>query len=364
MKGEELLREYIELLAEDYGGYGLGEIGGGADWAGWNYGLGMGRGGGSGMGYEGEGGALLNIFVKPFTDVFQTAVGKTKELSIKTQTFMKVAKEALLSTFIPLVAGDYEEIFEEEKQDIEKLKQKYGPIYQANHDAFKHPDFVISAFLTAPEALLTYAAAKLSPGALLWFMDVLTGDQLRPALRKLKNTDHGSKLLGLMKQFAAGTAMNLNHEQNEARIIEARPPTVRDDIKNISNTIKSLFGDVSGSKKVQQVEKDAHAVVEKVLKSTMKLAAKISEADTVEELSKNLGLNNSVIQKFKSLPAQERQQAEAAFMRSVKTASAQIITNPLKSRVQNAQAVGIPASSYFVQAHLATIKKIERMLSM
>src|SRR3990167_1642756 len=119
MSSEKLLREYIrELLAENDGHAG-GDGGAGAVMA---MGAGMSP---YGM-HFGDGNDLYKIFIKPFTDVVQTTVGKTKELSQAAQTLTKVAFEAVATSLIPVLSSQYGEIFKKEKIAMDKIRKQYG----------------------------------------------------------------------------------------------------------------------------------------------------------------------------------------------------------------------------------------------
>ena len=98
---EKLLREYVRssLMFEDDGGYDAMSP----------YGTSF-----------GSGQDLYNIFIKPFTDVVDTAAGEVSKASVKVQTAAKVAFETVATTFIPFLSSDYDDIWDAEAQQIEK----------------------------------------------------------------------------------------------------------------------------------------------------------------------------------------------------------------------------------------------------
>jgi hypothetical protein len=174
LKVEQILRAHIrKIIKEDGEGGGFGG----------DFGLSTGIGGAWGMGYGI--GKDLGKFLDPFIDVAKTAVGKTKELSVKAQTLARVSIEALLVTLVPFCSDDYGKIFEKEKQDMERLKNEYGEVYQRTWDAFKNEDFLCSAFFYSPQSLLTTVAITQAPAATVKLLSILSGGRLDSLLDRI-----------------------------------------------------------------------------------------------------------------------------------------------------------------------------------
>ena len=172
LRGKKLLRECIKetLLSEDMGG----------DYAG----LGLDPMAGSPYGaHFASGDQLYNIFIKPFADVVGVAAGKTKEVSVKAQTLLKVTFESVLTTLLPIFKDKYEEIFASEKQKIDQIKSEYADVYQATWDAFQDADVMIAAFMFRPDLFITAQFAKKAPRAAAEILSVLSGGSLDNILR-------------------------------------------------------------------------------------------------------------------------------------------------------------------------------------
>ena len=167
MKNDKLIQEYIKLILEDDGGF---DMGGGT--GGWGVSFGSDK-------------DLYNVFVKPFSDVFATTAGKTKELSQKALSLGRVAFEAAMTTIFPFLKSDYDQIFAKEKAAIQDIKQEYKDVYDATWTAFKDNDIALAAFLYSPKAILTAATIRNAPIAATKMISVLTGGVMDDFLAKV-----------------------------------------------------------------------------------------------------------------------------------------------------------------------------------
>jgi hypothetical protein len=168
---EREFRKYVrQLLTEDDGGGGGdGGYGGfGGDW-------GM-MGGMGGMYMMGSTQGLYDSFVKPFVEVIQTASGATKEVMRRVGTLTAVALEAVITTFVPVVRDSYDEIFENERRDIDALREKYKAVYASNMEMFSHADMNVLAFAIDPTKYLTGAFLRKAPKAAMKAMEIASGD--------------------------------------------------------------------------------------------------------------------------------------------------------------------------------------------
>lgn len=163
-----VLRQYIRhILAEnDLGGF---------DMSGYGYGMGMGMGGGMYGGWEGASGeGLFKAFIEPFTDVVKTAVGETKQLVRRGHTLLRVAFETVMTTLIPILTDSYDEIFAEEKADLERIKGDYADVYARTDEALKG-DAEALAFILAPGAVAAKGVFNHAPTAAASMISVLSG---------------------------------------------------------------------------------------------------------------------------------------------------------------------------------------------
>jgi hypothetical protein len=180
---EYLLREYIRgiMLQEfdggggmvsDLGAYSAGGIGSGVGAYGGDMGGPMGM---FGAGWGSSSSDLKRAFFDPFADVFKTVFGKTKEVVRSAKTLFRVIFETLATTFIPFVTDSYEEIFEKEKQDLEKIRSEYSDVYERTNQAFSSGDAGVLGMVFAPGAAFGAALASKGPGVVKGLLDVVTG---------------------------------------------------------------------------------------------------------------------------------------------------------------------------------------------
>ena len=189
---KDLLKEYIKLLAEDEGGLGF-DMGGD-----------MGGPGGMSFGSQED---LMKVFVNPFLDVGKTVAGKTKELSQRAQTLAKVGFEAAMTTLLPFLASDYQQIFAQEKQELETIKSQYKDVYDSTWTAFKDNDVALTAFFYAPKAMITVGAIRNAPIVATKMLSVLTGGSMDQFLGKVaKFFKLGDTKKPLERDFGPGIA--------------------------------------------------------------------------------------------------------------------------------------------------------------
>jgi len=119
--------------------------------------------------------ALYNTFVKPFTDVIGTAVGRTKELARRGMTLLNVAFEALMTTLIPFLTDSYDEIFAKEKADLSKIRSEYQSYYDETSRVLGSGDAKMLAFLAFPGPALTSKFVTTAPKAAAGILSVATG---------------------------------------------------------------------------------------------------------------------------------------------------------------------------------------------
>ena len=174
---ERLLREYVQsILLEDEAGGNTALFGGaGAGFNAYDASFSHGVGGGAGAWSGGSAQDLHDTFIGPFVDVFKTAVGKTKEITRKTRTLLWVGLQTVLTTLIPIYGYNYAEVFDKEKEDIEKIRGEYKDVYDRTEAALSGPDATLLAFMASPALTLGAFAAKATPEATKGLFSAVSG---------------------------------------------------------------------------------------------------------------------------------------------------------------------------------------------
>lgn len=341
---EKLLRECIqEMLTEDEGGGYGGDYGG----------LGLDSMAGSpyGMHFASQD-QLFKIFVKPFTDVVGVAAGKTKELSTKGQTLLKVAFETLATSLIPILKDSYSEIFADEKAKIDKIRSDYADVYGATWEAFKESDVLIAAFMFRPDLFLTAQLATKTPKVAAKLLSILSGGSLDNLLGKLLKGGGG----GGKKHSPEGPGMPLESVLRE-----------KDDEKQGDNKLAKLLSNkkikrvLANSQKVQQMSAVGQELVKSTLKTVLTQAQGVLGAKSLQDLQSKLGKKLPGMDKLAQIPQQERQAAEQQLIVGVKKSMKEFYIKQLEAQVKSAVEAGTPQDHPYVKLYTDVISKINGM---
>lgn len=344
-KSDELLRQLIrEMISED-------DTGGLMD-AGYDMNNGFGA-------HYASSNQMYDTFVKPFVDVADVAGGKTKEMSKKTGTLMKVAFETIATTLIPFLNDSYDEIFKDESEALDKIKNEYADVYNATWDAFKDNDIATMAFMYNPGSCLTSLLARKAPGVTGKLLSVLSGGSLDGFLDKVKDK-FGRKGSAPPDRSSGG---NTDSWQDEHKWLKGT--LLREDDE------KQSAGDVLTNKKVidkalatptaQHMQRDAVNVVRNTLKKVYAQAQAIMSAKDIGDLQTKLGKKFPGFDKLQQVPQQERAQAEQQLLTTTKKSMKAFYVKNLKSQIDKAMKAGIPQNSSFVRDYMSVISKINAL---
>lgn len=278
---------------------------------------------------------LYNIFVKPFTDVVQTAAGKTKELSQRGQTLLKVAFETIATTLIPILTDSYNEIFEKEKERINKIRSEYAEVYQSNWDAFKDEDFQLLMFMYSPANFVIGKLAKKTPVAAINILSTLTGGTVDDYLNNIKNAlgasaeegphrakkeknigGHGGGGGGMYDVGwgdMGGGGHHMEGVMREAGEAGQQKPTAEQMLNN-----PKLIAAVNNSQIAQKMKRDAEQAVRAPLAQVYKQAQAVLKANSVQDLQTKLGKHLNGIEKLAQVDPKARQAAEQQLLAGVK----------------------------------------------
>lgn len=334
-----LLRDCIqEMLKEDDGFGGLGDVMAGAPY---------------GMHYASKD-QMYNIFIKPFADVAGVAAGKTKELSQKGQTLLKVAFESIATTLVPILKDSYGEIFAKEKEEIDKIRSEYGDVYNATWDAFKEMDVLIAAFMYRPDLFMTVQFARKAPKAAAKLLSVLSGGSLDKVLGGILKPDTSSSRVGRSPEGPGVPVESVIREKDDEKKGGGKVDKLAALMKH--DKVKEVL---ANSPKVQQMSKVGQELVQGTLKSVFEQAQAVLGAKSLQDLQQKLGKKLPGMDKLAQVPQQERQAAEQQLLAGVKKSMKEFYTKQLEAQVKAAVDAGVPQDHPYVRDYTGVISKIK-----
>jgi hypothetical protein len=321
MTSKKILKEYIqEVISEDVG----------TDWGG-PYGPML-----------ANNDQMYKTFIKPFADVFGVASGKTKQLSQKAQTVGKVAFETIATTLFPFLSSDYKQIFDKEKQAIDKIKSDYNEVYAATWDAFRNKDIAFLAMMYSPATVLGYKLFSKSTETSCNFLSAISGGELDGFLEKAK-----SKYLAKSRK-SEGALLEDDENQSQNKFAK-----VLSDKRVISKAIDSPTA--------QRMSADAQKIVRETLSNAYNHAQKVLNAKSVQDIQSVTGKNIPGLDKLKQIPEQERQAFETQLLTTLKKSMKEFYIKALENNVKDAMNSGIPQDSAFVKDYANVISKIKSL---
>lgn len=364
---ERALRECIkEILKEDdYGGLGLGDA------------VGINAGGA----HFASGDAMYNTFIKPFVDVVGVAAGKTKEVSQKAQTLLKVSFETIATSLIPVLRDSYEKIFAHEEDEIEKIRSQYASVYQDTWDAFNEMDILIPAFMYRPDLFITAKFIKKAPKAAAKLLSTLSGGALDKTLGKLLKPDAPGKKgdystagggtggAGGMGGDSIGWSGMESKFLSTELIIEDKPSNGKQTNKDVDNgpvakLIKLINDDrvkkiLAQSEKVQSSSKVGQDLVRGTLKNVFEQAQSVLSAKSIDDVQKAIGKRVKGTEELAKLPQNERAAAEAVLLKGLKKSMKTFYVKQLEAHVKSAVEAGVPQDHPFVADYAGVIQKLK-----
>ena len=374
MSTERLLREYVRaILTEDQGGTDAS-----AGYTAHDIMSSAGAMNPYGMHY-GSGNDLYKAFIKPFVDVAQTTAGKAKEMSVKTQTLVKVAFETVATTLIPILRNDYADIFKAEKSSLAKIRSEYGEVYKSNWDAIFQDDVQIAAFFYSPVAFLTVGFARKAPKAALELVSILSGGQLDgwvdQVRTKVKSVGTASKSHKNDNPFGNGTykkgdkthlpngGPGYGRDYYEGVVREAPEQAANEGLESVVKLLSSdkLKAKLSKSSVVKKMENSGRAVVQHTLEQVFKQAQGVLTASSLQDLQNKTGSKLKGMEKLSQIPQQERQRAEQEIISAAKKSMKEFYVKNLEGQVKAAVAAGVPEDSAYVQDYQRIIGKIKAL---
>lgn len=399
-------RKYVQsiLLKEEDGGGDGGGYGGG------DYGYGGMGGPGMGMYMMGSNEGLYKIFVKPFVDVIQTTSGVTKEVMRRTWTLASVALETIVTTFVPVITDSYDEIFENERRDIEALRAKYKDIYAANNEMFTNADMNVIAFGMDPSKYMSAIFLKKAPKTAFKALEILTGDHstIKFWYKKMKmlydftgsdrewqKKEWQYNLMRRRFDDSSVTASGTRRIRGESR--DALPVITEEDEKGSSDqswkkdAMKRMMSEmmsdqdvidaIENSPKAKQMHDDSVAIIKKFHAAVKEEASNvdhIKDFNTLKAFVKATKNSKAIkalddLERVVQQPQKQTSQNEGEggqinmqklipqFVIQAKKALKGIFGSGIASQIKAAHAAGMPDDSEIVQILTAAKRDVEKV---
>jgi len=389
-KNIQLLKEYIRssLNENEYG-----DIAAGFDSSAYN----------SGYSSGGEFDSLMKIFVQPATDVLKTVVGQAKEITTRGATILKVIVPAIVTTIIPFAKYDYQEIFDEEKVRIEKIRGEYSDVYARTSEALSGPDFAVLAFMSAPSACISHLAANKVPKVSKELLSTITGGSSDELFDKIKNinsekeinsifgsesetnkqkskkqqddADFDEQLKSFFKkrqkenQFLGTNSINEFDNLEEYQIVEDDESDSGKNKKKEDNSLdkkiltnKKFIEKALDNPRAKSMSAEATKIYQETLNNVFKQAEKtLKNTKTVEDLQKFSKKPIKGIEKLKKLQGNEKKKAEEALFKTIKSTMKDFYIKNLTDHYKEVINAGIPEDSQYVKDYKAVIEKIKSL---
>ena len=366
MTSQKLLREYVRacLLEDDGGG---GDYGGmiGAGMAMSPYGI-----------HFASSNALYGAFIKPFVDVVDVAVGKTKEMSVKAQTLLKATFEAVATSVLPWLSSDYAEIFADEQEKLNKIRTQYGEVYKATWDAFKNKDVALSAFFCYPGAVLTGELARQAPNVALAVLSTISGGTLDPWIKRVKaaygsEASSGHSSSPKKEKYSSSYSSKETHAGSFYSPAGDKAPTWESVIREDGGKKRPDLADIVtkvdvvkaalNSPVALQLQKDARAMERATLEAVLSRATAITSAKSLEDLQHKVGKPLKGLEKLHTMDQTERAAAEGQLLMDLRKSMKEFYAKSLEAQAKDAVSAGIPKNSKFVTDYVEVARKIRAL---
>jgi len=300
-------------------------------------------------GYAGSsasGSELFNTFIKPFTDVIGTVVGKTKEVMRSGITLLQVSFETLMTTLVPFLTDSYDEIFAKEKADIQKIRGEYQGYYDSTARALGSTDASVLALMAFPGA--TLASKIFKPSVAKNILSVATGGMSDDILNR--------NVAGSRK---SPSNMFDSYERSHNRLLSEDEK----DTNTLSSVIvnkKIIDSIINRSPTIKSAEKAALQLHKANLAKRIEPILQILDANSIKELSAVLRKpieepDLSALDPQKKLSAIEM---EKRSFESVKNTAVKAATQQIENYIKPVR-VALGDNHPFVQDYIEVLQTIK-----
>lgn len=304
---------------------------------------------------------LKNTFITPFTDVFKTAVGKSKEVTRKARTLLTVSFAVILTSLIPGLGARYSEVFKEEKKDIEKIKSEYKDVYERTNKALSSTDAAFIAFMTAPEICISALALSKAPAVMKDTLSILTGGFSDDLFDKVmdKNFEDGARRKKRDSKKRDGSRTSPSDVFGESFLKEASEENAA---RKILSNRKFIRKSLANSDSLREIQKVAIETYRETLRKVYGQAEDVlKNAKSIDDLEKIMKKKIPEAEKIKQLQGEEKKNAEKMLIDATRKAMKDFYVRNLQSQIEAVTSAGIPEETPYVQDFKETIQKIKSL---
>ncbi len=385
MKDREkrLLKEYVKavIAEDDTGGYGYVPTGG--------YGFGM----------SNYGDSLKNVFIDPFIDAAGVIKASGTKLATRVKTLATVAIETILTTMIPFLKSNYTAIFKKEKEELQKIKEKYKKYFEGVDRAFVG-DTAFLAFMISPTAFITTKTLRISSEAVVELIErICEGDKtvvdyMKDVASRLKNIqqqlndDPSNYRLdpsgNVIKRGARSPYMTKKKRDilNKAGIspvsqqnsgMKRAGITISEDAaqggsveaQKAAFLARALANPeikkrIDASPAAQAMKKDAMGLVQRIDQNILGAAKRVLNVKTLQDLQaamhKPINIPNA-----DELQGEDKENLEHVVLAQVKAAMKEFYVKSLKDEIARIQGTGVDANNLYIRALNDTLSKVAAM---
>lgn len=357
---ERLLREYIKAVLNEDDTGGMGYIPSGA------YGWGM----------SNYGDSLKKVFVDPFIDAGKVIKASSSKLLLRMKTLAKVAIETILTTMIPFLQSNYTLIFQNEREQLKKIHEKYKKSFEAVDRAFTG-DAAFLAFMVSPEAYITAKFVAKSPEMAVGLLETLAvgNENLTKYFADLKNRlklidkelkdDVSNYKIGsggtFVRRGARGPYMTQTGISGSAPVaMEAvAPPGPNPKVELVMQALKQpdVMRQLTETQLAKSMKADAYGVVQRIGHNILGEAQKVLSARTLDDLQRVTGKQVNVAG-LEELQGPDRVNLEETVLKQVKASMKEFYTKSLQDEIAKTEEQGVDPNNLYIQALKGTLSKV------
>lgn len=327
--------------------------------------------GGGGSGAFSVGGSdLAKTFLEPFTDVLKTGKGAAKELGARAKTLVSTVVGTAVTTLVPFLSRDYNDLFEEEEEKISKIRGEYKDAMDRTDAALGGPDAKFLALMASPGTAIAAVTAKEGPKVAKELLSVITGGYSDDVFDTAKS---GAKAAG--RWALGGSSKDDNsrrRRRGESQLREEDDEKSSGDKKKGGITPEKILKsekflskslDNSETKKMQKI---ATKIYRETLNSAYGQAENVlKKVKTLEDVQKLAAKGDSDVKKkledLKKLPQKEKDAAADIMIKGLRSATKEMYVKKLEDTVKAVVGGGIPEDSQFVKDYKDVIAKIKAL---
>lgn len=299
----------------------------------------------------GSGVSMFDAFVKPFANVIGVAVGKTKELARRSITVLQVAFETIMTTLLPFLVDSYDEIFDQEAQDIDKIKSDYSSYYEASSESLSGGATVF-AMLAFPGPTLLGKFVDKGPQAAKSILSVATGGISDKYLGENSNKNHGS----VFDSYAKSYQKLLFEAEKDNGDKTKKEKTLEDKL----GSKKFIDAMLNRSPMMSAASRDAQEIYKNTLNNALNQASQVLAANSISDVEKATSKKLDSAKELQKVNPVERKKAEQELLKTIKKSAKEVYIARLETQVKPV-AIEFGEDHPYVKGYRDIIRKIKAL---